>query len=75
MFEDGALGTAENNTCEKNPWSGIAVRGEDTRPVLTKNRCNNNGAWGIISWAGAEPNIVADNQTTGNWREGVAHRN
>ncbi len=75
MFEDGAAGIAENNICENNPWSGIAVRGEGTNPVLTKNRCNNNGAWGIICWAGADPNIVEDNQTVGNWRDGIMRRN
>jgi parallel beta-helix repeat protein len=74
LFLNTVAGEAEDNICLNNTWSGIAVRGEGAKPTLTANQCDNNGAWGIISWAGADPNVAADNQTHDNWKGGVEHR-
>ena len=74
LFRNAAGGEVEGNICQENLWSGIAVRGEDTRPTLTANQCNNNGAWGIISWAGANRDVSADDETLDNWKGGMKHR-
>jgi len=74
LFVNVTDSKAEGNICLNNTWSGIAVRGEKTKPTLTGNQCNDNGAWGIISWAGADPNVAADNETLDNWKGGIKHR-
>ena len=74
LLEQGACGKVEGNICENNPWSGIAVRGRGTNPLLSQNHCNNNGAWGIICWAGAQPVIEDNNTTEDNGKEGVKRR-
>lgn len=68
VFEDGASGEAVANKCENNPWSGIACRDEGTKPLISADQCCRNGAWGIIYWAGAEPEIAQDNIFAENYR-------
>ncbi len=73
-FRDGAGGNATGNTCSDHAWSKIAVRGEGTDPIVFNNRCSNNGAWGIISWAGADPLIGRGNTGEDNYRKLIMQR-
>jgi parallel beta-helix repeat protein len=74
-FEDGASGTVSGNTCSGNGWAGIGVRGAGTVPVLTANRCNDNGAWGIVTWAGAKlSGLPGDNTAERNFRGEVMEK-
>jgi hypothetical protein len=75
FIRNGARVEARRNICTQNFWSGIAVRDKGTQAVLSANQCNNNGAWGIISWEGADPDIREDNVTAGNGKADVKRRN
>ena len=64
--QDGASGDAEQNLCESNRDSGIAVYGAKTHPQIDSNICQNNVNYGIWSKANSTPRIGSHNQCTGN---------
>lgn len=75
FFINGAIGEIRDNECSEHPWSGIAIRGEGTKPLVSGNKCFKNKCWGIIYWDNAEPqideNIVFDNGmgSIHNWKK------
>jgi parallel beta-helix repeat protein len=49
MFYDAmSKGTIRGNTCDDNAVHGIDTCGRGTVPIITGNRCRNNGEVGIV---------------------------
>jgi hypothetical protein len=74
LFEQGG-GEASGNTCSGNGWCGIGVRGTGTTVALKGNLCDDNGAWGIVTWAGASlSGLPGDNTAERNFRAEVIEK-
>ncbi|MCI0499788.1 MAG: right-handed parallel beta-helix repeat-containing protein [Planctomycetales bacterium] len=58
------------NTCQYNPWAGMAIKGEGTNPSVSGNEFSDNGTWGIRIWESAEPNL-GENTTDNNGKDDV----
>ena len=69
LFEGGAQGSAENNTCEQNQMDGIWAVGPGTAPSITNNQCRSNRREGILFSGGArgkaEQNVCEQNDQCG----------
>jgi len=69
LFEGGAQGSAENNTCEQNQMDGIWAAGPGTAPSVTNNQCRSNRREGIFFSGGArgkaEQNVCEQNDQCG----------
>ena len=69
LFEGGAQGSAENNTCEQNQMDGIWAVGPGTAPSVTNNQCRLNRREGIFFSGGArgkaEQNVCEQNDQCG----------
>ncbi|MCE5341831.1 MAG: right-handed parallel beta-helix repeat-containing protein [Planctomycetaceae bacterium] len=64
-FVNGAAGEIIDNECTGHDWSGIAIRGKNTSPIVSGNKCFKNKCWGIAYWDDAKPKI-SDNVTENN---------
>ena len=69
LFEGGAQGSGENNTCEQNQMDGIWAAGPGTAPSVTNNQCRSNRREGIFFSGGArgkaEQNVCEQNDQCG----------
>jgi parallel beta-helix repeat protein len=73
IFVNGAAGEIRENECLEHSWSGIAIRGKGTEPIVSGNKCSDNQCWGIVYWDGAKPSIENNNLTEGNGLGGTQY--